>query len=191
MGYRDDYFKDNKPHAGWHECAHCGGKFRKKDMDVDHIIPKAKGGPDSLWNLQAMCRHDNRSKKDSISDTLPDLVNNNVRRAKKDSGCFITTAVCGSLGRSDDCYELSCFRKFRDNWLLNQDDGSKLVQEYYDIAPEIVKKINEQSSSDRIYRSIWENYLKPCLKFLEGNENEKCKRTYMEMVNNLRAKFLC
>lgn len=197
MGYRDDYFEDNKPHAGWHKCAHCGKSFRKKDIDIDHIIPQKYGGSDRRYNLQAMCKHDNRSKKASLADTVPDLIRENARRAAngieketKNSGCFITTAVCGSLGRPDDCYELSSFRKFRDNWLLAQDDGPKLVEQYYDIAPSIVEKINAQSDSDGIYKSIWNKYLKPCLHFVESNENEKCKRLYIQMVNTLREKFL-
>ena len=31
------------------------------------------------------------------------------------SVCFVTTAVCDSFGKSDDCFELTTFRNFRDN----------------------------------------------------------------------------
>lgn len=34
------------------------------------------------------------------------------------SGCYITTAACSSFKKSDDCYELNMFRRFRDNWLI-------------------------------------------------------------------------
>ena len=34
----------------------------KNEIDVDHRIAKRLGGTDDLWNLQAMCKHCNRSK---------------------------------------------------------------------------------------------------------------------------------
>lgn len=46
---------------------------------------------------------------------------------KKSSGCFITTAVCQCFGKSDDCYELTMFRRFRDDWLMKQPDGKALI----------------------------------------------------------------
>lgn len=39
-------------------CTHCGLLFREKDvMEVDHIIPKSKGGKDEYKNLQLLHRH--------------------------------------------------------------------------------------------------------------------------------------
>ncbi|MCZ6547966.1 MAG: HNH endonuclease signature motif containing protein [Deltaproteobacteria bacterium] len=35
--------------------------------DIDHIIPIAKGGDDSEWNLQALC-HSHHSRKTAIED---------------------------------------------------------------------------------------------------------------------------
>lgn len=65
MGYRDEFFKHNKPAPnGKYRCVICGNYFRKEDIDVDHRIPKRDGGTDDLWNLQATCKHCNRSKGD-------------------------------------------------------------------------------------------------------------------------------
>lgn len=108
---------------------------------------------------------------------------------EKISGCFITTAVCTSLNKGDDCYELTMFRRFRDNWLINKDDGNYLIEEYYKIAPTIVAHINTLESSSIIYRQIWEVYLKPCLRYLEKNENESCKELYVNMVNTLKNRY--
>ncbi|MBO6293501.1 MAG: SEL1-like repeat protein, partial [Selenomonas sp.] len=109
---------------------------------------------------------------------------------KKRGGCFITSAVCRSFNKSDDCYELTMFRKFRDGWLLNQADGELLVKEYYIVAPLIVEHINLNSNSDEIYNGIWIHYLRPCLKYIELGENLRCKEKYIAMVNSLREKFL-
>lgn len=72
-GYREKYFKHNPGLNGYYRCNCCGGMFRKKDIDIDHIIPQNRGGTDELWNLQALCKHCNRQKQDSMSSTAPDL----------------------------------------------------------------------------------------------------------------------
>ena len=64
--YREEYFKNHKGNNGWHECKNCGKKIRKSQVDVDHIKPKNKGGTDAKSNLQALCVHCNRSKKNKI-----------------------------------------------------------------------------------------------------------------------------
>lgn len=41
--------------------------------------------------------------------------------------CYITTAACTTLGKPDDCYELNCFRNYRDTYLLTTDEGEAIV----------------------------------------------------------------
>ena len=83
MGYREDYFEHHKSNHGWYTCVRCGGKFRKSDIDVDHIIPQKYGGSDHLHNLQCMCKHCNRSKQDDVGfDTVKDLSRNVIKNAK-------------------------------------------------------------------------------------------------------------
>ena len=105
-------------------------------------------------------------------------------------GCFITTAVCGNFGKSDDCYELTAFRKFRDTWLVHQPDGKCLIDEYYKIAPQIVDNISHLKNSSTIYETIWKEYLAPCLSFIETDQNQSCKLLYIEMVTSLKEKYL-
>ena len=62
MGYREEWFKHNKPFMGKYRCSKCGGWFKKSEIDIDHRIPKRAGGTDDLWNLWPMCKHCNRSK---------------------------------------------------------------------------------------------------------------------------------
>lgn len=105
------------------------------------------------------------------------------------SGCFITTAVCENAHKPDDCYELTAFRSFRDNWLTMQPDGQALIQEYYQIAPAIVERINQSKDRQVIYQSIWDTYLASCLRCIETEQFIACKNIYMAMVNDLRQKF--
>jgi ATP adenylyltransferase len=45
-------------------CELCGASSRDTQIDVDHIIPRAKGGSNDLDNLQALCRTCNAQKRD-------------------------------------------------------------------------------------------------------------------------------
>lgn len=107
-----------------------------------------------------------------------------------DSSCFITTAVFKSFGKPDDCYELTSFRKYRDNWLAKQVDGEQLIREYYVVAPAVVDAIDAQEDALLIYKAIWEKYLKKCLEYIESEQFGNCKDLYMKMVNTLKEKYL-
>ena len=43
-------------------CAGCENHYEIKDLEIDHIIPKADGGTDHIDNLQLLCGHCNRIK---------------------------------------------------------------------------------------------------------------------------------
>ncbi len=104
--------------------------------------------------------------------------------------CYITTAVCRSMGRPDDCYELNTLRNYRDSYLLSTDKGKEMVEEYYNIAPTIVKRIDKKAEADKIYEDIWKTYLSPCITLIENGENEKCRDLYSSMVRKLEAQYL-
>ncbi|MCL2211261.1 MAG: formylglycine-generating enzyme family protein [Treponema sp.] len=108
---------------------------------------------------------------------------------KKKGGCFITTAVCNNSNKPDDCYELTNFRKFRDEWLVNQSGGNELVEEYYRIAPTIVDNINKLPNKENIYKMIWQRYLSTCLRFIEGKQYNECMHEYIKMVQELKDSY--
>ena len=104
--------------------------------------------------------------------------------------CYITTAVCASLGKPDDCYELNLMRRYRDEYLVNQKGGEEIVAEYYDIAPTIVNRINRMENSEDVYADIWSRYLHPCVSMIESDNLEACRKIYTDMVYSLRRKYL-
>ena len=110
----------------------------------------------------------------------------NNQQQNQNSGCFITTAVCENFGKPDDCFELTTFRNFRDGWLTAQPDGKNLIAEYYAVAPRIVANINRAANPAKIYESIREKYLEPCLNFIMRGDNLACKKLYVEMVTELK-----
>jgi hypothetical protein len=103
--------------------------------------------------------------------------------------CFITSAVCDSLNKPEDCYELERFRDFRDQYLMKSEKGQKLVEEYYLTAPRIVAYLNIQTDSEKRYRRIWNTFLRPCLKDIESGHKKRCRNRYVRMVQKLRSQI--
>ena len=79
-----------------------------------------------------------------------------IKSGFKTKLCYITTAVCDSLNKPDNCLELNLLRDYRDNILISEEGGADLIDEYYDIAPTIVKRINR---CDLLKDLIQDNYL--------------------------------
>lgn len=48
-------------------CALCGATKNERPLDIDHIIPRSKGGKTEYVNLQVLCSKCNRSKRDTDS----------------------------------------------------------------------------------------------------------------------------
>ena len=132
--------------------------------------------------------------KDSIGEAAEEIFDGVIEKApafiadaakKIIGGCYITTAVCTYLGKPDDCYELTQLRKFRDKWLRHQPDGPALIEEYYAKAPGIVEKLEKRENKDEIYQYVNNVYLLPCVKLIEEEKYEECKRLYLDMVEEL------
>ncbi len=103
--------------------------------------------------------------------------------------CYVTTAVCRSLKKGDDCYELNLLRSYRDRYMRSQPDGEEIVREYYDIAPSIVKHINQRDNADTIYRQIYDGYIRPCIHMIENGKDRECIELYTQMVKTLQEKY--
>lgn len=104
--------------------------------------------------------------------------------------CYITTAVCRYQGKEDDCYELETLRSYRDTYLMNSPEGRRLVEEYYDTAPYLVKVLEMCQNVAEIYEELYKNYLSVCIACIEDQKYEKCKYVYIEMVRRLQEKYL-
>lgn len=80
-----------------YRCHNCGGYFKKSEIDIDHIIPRNKGGTDDLWNLQPMCKHCNRSKSDDTIGTVPDLAQSVVKNLVQGQSIDNVSAAISSV----------------------------------------------------------------------------------------------
>ena len=152
--------------------------FDNKGFDLPKKCPSCRSGRTSVYSGSSYSPL--RTYSTPTSTSTP---------KKKSSLCFITTAVCKYFNKPDDCYELTTLRKFRDTWLAKQPDGKSLVEEYYEIAPDIVNAIDSSPEKDKIYMHILNDYINSCIKLVELGANDTCKKLYIDMVNELKEKF--
>ena len=55
------------------KCELCGISNKEKSLDVDHIIPRSKGGSNDISNLQSLCYTCNRQKRNLDNADLRDI----------------------------------------------------------------------------------------------------------------------
>ncbi len=104
--------------------------------------------------------------------------------------CYITTAVCEGLGKGPNCAELCILKQYRDETLLGTVEGRALVEDYYNIAPTIVKRLERQPDRDEVYRELYEEYILPCIHDIEAKDYASCQETYYQMVKKLKMKYM-
>lgn len=132
--------------------------------------PVVKDGPNAGQNRARNKDGAWRKKRDDAGQT----------REKKKSGCFITTAACAFQGLTDNCYELTVLREFRDNYLLKTEAGKALIAHYYEVSPEIASRINISNISE-----VWEG-IRKTVAALENREFVAATEFYRAMVNGLQ-----
>lgn len=114
-----------------------------------------------------------------------------IYKGDNSGGCFITSACVIAMGKDDDCYELTILRNFRDNYLKRTKIGIEDVKKYYEIAPQIVKKINSIIDREKIYKNIYDSMISPCIKYIERREYEKAHHHYRMEVIKLNELYGC
>lgn len=97
--------------AGFH-CDLCGVSADEKALEVDHIIPRAKGGTDDPSNLQALCYMCNAMKRDRDDTDL-----HAVRESFKH--------------RADDCL----FCEMPDDRVVDENEMAYLVRDGVPVTP--------------------------------------------------------
>ena len=107
---------------------------------------------------------------------------------KKNGCCFLTTACVEARGLPDDCEELSVLRDFRDSYLLSTENGTALVEHYYEIAPKIVEAIDQRGDSRSIYEGIYERIV-DCLDAVKSGRSDDAIEIYERMVLALQDRY--
>ena len=105
----------------------------------------------------------------------------------EEPGCLVSTAICGALGKSDDCCELTELRAFRDNYLMCHDWGKELVLNYYDSSPALVEVLTQKAEENPlIFEALYRNHLMPVLSAIRAGRYEEAIEAYRCMLSASR-----
>ena len=113
-----------------------------------------------------------------------------IYKGNDTSGCFLTSACVEARGLSDDCYELTTLRNFRDKYLAKQECGKCEIAHYYHVAPAIVERINKQSNRREIFDRIYNELVLPCIQMIEASNFEGAHMHYRDYVQSLEKQYL-
>jgi hypothetical protein len=100
-------------------------------------------------------------------------------------GCFITTAICQTLGKPDDCAELTILRQFRDTWM--KENHPEDIDTYYAEAPALVAEISSREHAPFVWREIYARYLAPAVTYVSTGEYELAYITYKQMFELVKT----
>ena len=106
---------------------------------------------------------------------------------KKRYQCFLTSAVAEKRGLPDDCEELTILRQYRDSFLRK--NYPELVLEYYAIAPELCRQINEDKDCDLVFDAIYHIYIRPAVEAVKEGKQEEALSHYSAMVYLLLRRY--
>ncbi|MEP2652380.1 MAG: CFI-box-CTERM domain-containing protein, partial [Paraglaciecola sp.] len=104
--------------------------------------------------------------------------------------CFVSSATCGHIGLTDDCWELTQLRAFRDNYLLTLPKGNSLIDRYYDTAPKLLQVINNKRNKSNILQSIYFRDILPSAILAKLKLNKLTLWRYTAMMKRLEKQYL-
>ena len=104
-------------------------------------------------------------------------------------GCYLTSACVEYLGKADDCEELTLLRKFRDEYMKTTEEGMRLVEEYYAVAPKIVERI-DASGKQKIHYNYIYSVIKRCIADIKAGQNALAQEEYRKMTCKLKNDLL-
>ncbi len=101
-------------------------------------------------------------------------------------GCYITTAVCDSLGLPDDCHTLQTLRMFRDTYLEARAVRRAYIAEYYATAPKLCEKIRARADAKEYLRALYTRFILPALLNIEWKNYDTAFKVYRRMIYTVR-----
>lgn len=104
-----------------------------------------------------------------------------------DGGCFLTTACVKAKGLPDDCEELTILRGYRDTYLKNRTGGEDDIRHYYEIAPEIVRRIDRMENAKEIWDMVYTQMILPCVGMIRQDRMEEAYELYKSCTLQLTS----
>lgn len=136
------------------KCEMCGVDNKEKALEVDHIIPRNKGGSDDISNLQALCYSCNSIKKDKDDTDLAVLRQSYSKRKKDCIFCYPKVEIIESNELAFMIYDKYPVTRYH-NLIIPK----RHVETYFDLYQPEINAINQlianqKSKLDKLDKSI-------------------------------------
>jgi hypothetical protein len=102
-------------------------------------------------------------------------------------GCYITSAVCETLGEPDNGKTLTLLRSFRDSYMMATRRRRAMVALYYRTAPAIVASIRARCTARECFEGLFTRYIVPARDAIERGDYLGAYAIYVCMVRTLAA----
>ena len=79
-------------------------------------------------------------------------------------------------------------RYLRDAYLAKSEEGKRMIQGYYEIAPSIVERIEREENANEIFSGIFNN-IRWIASLIKIGDFENATKLYTEMVLGLRQRY--
>ena len=108
---------------------------------------------------------------------------------KCEEPCFMTTACCLEIGLSDNCFELTTMRRFRDEGLAHMPGGWNEIARYYESAPKILKEMRRLGDSHRLI-SFYMTHILPSAILAHLGFYRFTHALYADLMRRLERRYL-
>lgn len=156
-----------------------GFDYRKTEADLDDIGVRH---PDEIYSYHSEKAVRGYMKEHGLNpDQYYKPDRKNTRPGSKEnanSGCYLTTACVTARGLPDTCPELQTLRAFRDGVLAHMPGGQEEIEEYYEIAPDIVAAINQRKDATQIWNRVYDELVEPCVRMIYEGQDERSYQHY-------------
>lgn len=129
-----------------------------------------KAGDEDSWSIEVF------RKKDSLM-TLEEF---DPYEILEDEDCFLTTVCVKHLGKADNCEELETLRYFRDSYIKNSENGTDLIEMYYEIGPQIVRAIKSSENKNAILGKMYYDLVQPSMALIKEDKLAQAKQFYID-----------
>ncbi len=100
--------------------------------------------------------------------------------------CYLTTACTQSQGLPDSCEELCVLRSFRDTYLRRLPGGPTLIEQYYQTAPDVLRRIEARRDADQILDQIHQT-IRRCVRHIQQDRPKQALGIYRAMFLALQS----
>ena len=169
-----------------------GFDYRKAEADLDDI---GAHHPDEIYSYHSEKAVRGYMKEHGLNPDKyykPDRKNaRSGSKGKDNGGCYLTTACVASRGLPDTCPERQTLRAFRDDVLAHMPGGKNEIEEYYQMAPDIVAAINRRKDAAEIWNRVYDELVQPCVRMIYEGKDEAAYRLYKSFALSCAAHYAC